>query len=85
MIRPTRHLDLDTCVLNVATRLAHRLRKDGPAKYGLLIDMIQDELGPQAKFQFPLAVGLLYLLGTVEYNEKADLLYRVGPDHGTAK
>ena len=85
MIRPTRHLDLDTCVLNVATRVAHRLRKDGPAKYGLLLDMIQDELGPPAKFQFPLAVGLLYLLGTVDYNEEADLLYRVEPDDGTGK
>jgi hypothetical protein len=82
MIRPTRHLDLDTCVLNVATRVARRLREHGPTKHGLLIDLIQDELGPAAKFQFPLAVSLLYLLGMLDYNEDGDLFYRVDPGHG---
>ncbi|KKM72178.1 hypothetical protein LCGC14_1423120 [marine sediment metagenome] len=84
MIRPTRHLDLNTCVLNVATKVADRLRREGPAKYALLLDAIQDELGSSAKIQFPLSVSLLYLLGVVEYDEKADVLFRVTPAQGSA-
>ncbi len=85
MIRPTRHLDLNTCVLNVATKIAGYLRSNGPAKYGLLLDAIQDELGPSARFQFPLSVSLLYLLGTVEYDEESDVLFAVDPTQGSAK
>lgn len=77
MIRPTRHLDLNTCVLNVATKVAKSLRDNGSTKYEPLLDAMQSELGESAKFQFPLAVSLLYLLGTVEYDEKADVLFRV--------
>jgi len=48
----------------------------------MMLDAIQDELGASAKFQFPLAVSLLYLLGVVEYDEKADVLFRVVRDEG---
>jgi hypothetical protein len=85
MIRPTRHLDLNTCVLNVATKVADRLRSDGPAKYEVLLDAVLDEFGASAKFQFPLSVSLLHLLGIVEYDEKADVLFRVEPLRGGAK
>lgn len=85
MIRPTRHLDLNTCVLSVATRVADRLRSDGAVKYDLLLDSIQDEFGASAKFQMPLAVSVLYLLGTVEYDDKTDVLFPVPPRRGNTK
>jgi hypothetical protein len=72
MITPTKYLKLDTCALNVAAHTIQLLLLNGPMKFDELRDRLEYELGEGARYEFPQAVGLLYLLERLEYSDESD-------------
>ena len=79
MLTPTRHLDLNTCVLNVSAMILRQLGDHGPTGYNFLVMNLQDELGKEVRFQVGPALSLLYLMGLVEYDDGSDTLFRNPP------
>ncbi len=75
MLRPTRHLDLNTCVVKASATILQQIQDHGPIKYEALILNLQDQLGENIRFQVGPSLGLLYLLGLVEYDDDSDVLY----------
>ena len=75
MITPTKYLDLDTCVLNVAAHTINLLLLNGPMKFEELRERLEFKLGEGAKYEFTEAVGLLYLLDRLEYSEESDAFH----------
>ncbi len=74
MIRPTKNMDLDLCVLNCAASIIEELSGEAAVKYDALAERLIGEHGDQARFQLPHALSFLFLLGTVEYFPEADSL-----------
>ena len=57
-----------------AASIIEELSGEAAVKYDLLAARLIGAHGEQARFQFPYALSLLYLLGTVEYLAEADSL-----------
>ena len=74
MIRPTRYLDLDACVINVAAHVLARLSVVSVMTYDELLKSVEISLTPRARNEFVLALDLLYLLGRISYHEETDTL-----------
>ena len=72
MIRPTKYLDLDACVVNIAAHVLSRLSSTNVMTYDELLKSVVTSLTPRAKNDFVLALDLLYLLGRVSYHEESD-------------
>jgi hypothetical protein len=71
MIRPAKHLNLNTCVLRVASKLLTRLQRDRICHFDELRDTLS-VLGEDADVVFLPTVHFLYLLGRVEYHPQTD-------------
>ena len=82
MIRPTKHLDLDTCILNVAAHALSILKGAGAMQYDGLLKMLQATLSKRIRFEFVLALDLLYLAGRIEYDEDTDAVVLVPTPEG---
>jgi len=80
MIRPTKYLDLESCVINVAAHILSRLSDVGVSTYDELLKSVETSLTPRAKSEFILALDLLYLLGRVSYQEETDTLCAIPPE-----
>ena len=81
MIQPTKYLDPDTSIIAVSTEVLEALRKQPALKYDELQGVVQSSLPDGARFNFPLALDLLYLLGLVDYFDDSDSIgatYSVG-------
>jgi ABC-three component (ABC-3C) system Middle Component 8 len=72
MIRPTKSMDLDVCLLNCSASIIEYLSKDAGMKYDALVSRLISQHGEQARFQFPYALSLLFMLGSVDYYAEAD-------------
>lgn len=72
MIRPTKYLDLNTCVIRVAAEMLALLKGAEAIKYAELLGRLQIELSDTVQFEFVAALDLLYLLGKVEYHADSD-------------
>jgi hypothetical protein len=71
MIRPAKHLNLNTCVLRAASRLLARLQRERLCSYSDLRASLVD-LDPDGDVVFLPTVHFLYLLGRVEYHSQTD-------------
>lgn len=71
MIRPAKHLNLNTCVLRAASRLLVRLQQDRVCRFSDLQASLAD-LGDDAEVVFLPTVNFLYLVGRVEYHPQTD-------------
>lgn len=71
MIRPAKHLNLNTCVLRAASRLLTRLKDERLCSYEELRRSLSD-LGPDADVLFLPTVHFLFLVGRVEYHVQTD-------------
>lgn len=80
MIRPTKYLDLDACVINVAAHMLTRLSAVNVLTYDELLKSVETTLTPRARNEFILALDLLYLLGRISYQEVTDTLCATLPD-----
>ena len=79
MIRPAKHLDLNTCVLRVASILLAKLQSVRVCTY-VDLETSLSEIGEDAEVTYVHAVHLLFLLGRVEYHPQTDSLEYVQPE-----
>lgn len=73
MIRPAKHLNLNTCVLRAASILLAKLQIDRVCSYENLKKRLHD-LNEDADAVFLPTVHFLYLLGRIEYHTQTDSL-----------
>lgn len=85
MIRPTKYLDLDACVINVAAHVLARLSAVNVLTYDELLKSVETTLTPRARNEFIIALDLLYLLGRISYQEDTDTLCGTLPDSRAEK
>lgn len=71
MIRPAKHLNLNTCVLRAAGLLLARLHVERVCDFEELRHSL-DDLGSDADVLFLPTVHFLYLLGRVDYHAQTD-------------
>lgn len=84
MIQPTKYLDLNTCVVGIAAEVLVSLRKNQFMRYDELLKLIQTKMSDAVRFNFPLSLDLLFLLGLIEYYEETDSLGVVGASEKAA-
>ncbi len=72
MIKPDRHTNPDTSVLNIGAFILKQLNKFYDISYDDLMKKVIESMGNEAKENFPYALNFLYLLGRLEYLETTD-------------
>jgi len=72
MLKPTKHLNLDTSVLYVSSLLLKWLSQRRLMSYTDLYRRLEHNLGSDARTVFLPTVSFLYLLNKIEYHEKTD-------------
>jgi hypothetical protein len=79
MIRPAKHLNLNTCVLRAASILLSNLQSTRVCTYTDLRASLS-MLGEDVDVTFIQAVHLLFLLGRVDYHPQTDSLEYIQPE-----
>jgi hypothetical protein len=74
MIRPTKYLNLNTCVLRIAAQILLELRDARIIPLDELDATIRSQIGDTARFNFIPALSFLFLLGKLDYDDKADVV-----------
>lgn len=72
MIRPTKYLDLNSCVLRVAAEILSILRDEGAVPLDELDGRVRRAVGNDARFTFLPGMSLLFLLGRMDYDGQTD-------------
>lgn len=72
MLKPTKHLNLDTSVLYVSSLLLKWLSKRRLITYADLYRRLEHTLGNDARTIFLPTLSYLFLLNKIEYHEKTD-------------
>jgi hypothetical protein len=72
MIKPDRHTNPDTSVINIGAFILQQLNSLYDISYDNLMKKVVDNIGEGAKENYPYAINFLYLLGKVEYIEQTD-------------
>ena len=74
MIRPTKHMDLNTCVLSVTAVILLELQRTKAIPLYELDETVQTQIDAYARINFIPALNLLFLLGIVDYDDKTDAI-----------
>ena len=74
MIRPAKHMDVNTCVLSVAASILSELQRTTAIPLDELDETIQTRISSIARLNFIPALNLLFLLGGIEYDDEADAI-----------
>lgn len=74
MIKPDKHTDLATSVLNVAGDIIKVLKKNKIARFDEVLTKITNERGKDVKPAFLLSLSFLYLTGKLKYHKNEDLI-----------
>jgi hypothetical protein len=74
MIRPTKHMDLNTCVISVVASILSELQQTKAIPLDELDESIQTRINDTARLNFIPALSLLFLLGRIDYDEEADAI-----------
>lgn len=74
MIRPSKYMDLDTCVLRVAALLLSELNSAKAISITELSEIVKVRLGDDAKYNFLPALNFLYLVDRVTYDIEDQLI-----------
>ncbi len=72
MIRPDKHMNPDISVINISSFILEQLSSFYDIGYDDLLRRVIDNMGVNAKENFPYALNFLYLLGKLEYLEDID-------------
>jgi len=72
MLKPTKHLNLDTSVLYVSSLLLKWLSKQRLMTYADLYHRLENHLGIDAQTVFLPTLSFLFLIKKIEYHEKTD-------------
>lgn len=78
MIRPTKHLNLDTCVLRAAAVLLSRLREERLCAFANLRTALA-AFGEDADPIFMPTLHFLFLLGRIDYHPQTDSFEYIEP------
>ncbi len=79
MIRPGKHLNLDLCVLRIATVVLSHLQRHRVESFQKLLQKVRDTAGEDAEVWFIPALDLLFLLGRINYLPQRDTVEYVAP------
>ncbi len=74
MIKPTKYLNLSTCIVRIASLIISTLLKDKVTSLSELEEKIIQHLGESSKFNFLSALNFLYLVGSIEYDDSNDAI-----------
>lgn len=72
MIKPDRHTNPDTSVLNISAFILGRLNSFYDISYDKLMAEVIGNVGEGAKENYPYALNFLYLLGKIQYIKATD-------------
>jgi hypothetical protein len=72
MIQPTKYLDLNVCVVGIAAEVLVALRSNQNMHYCELMGFVQSRMSDAARFNFSLALDLLFLFGLIDYHDDTD-------------
>jgi hypothetical protein len=72
MLKPAKHLNLDTSVLYVSALLLKWLSKQRLMTYADLYRRLENHLGVDARTVFLPTLSFLFLINKLEYHEKTD-------------
>ena len=72
MIKPDRHINPETSILNVSAFILNYLNKHYDISYDFLLSKIISNLGEQAKENYPYALNFLFILGKIKYISESD-------------
>ena len=72
MIKPERHTNPKSSILNISTVILSELNVFYSIQYDNLLNKITDTLGDEAKMNFPYALNFLFLLGKLNYEQTTD-------------
>ena len=72
MIRPTKYLDLNTCVLHIAAIVLSELQLSRAIPLDELDAIVRSRAGDAARFNFLPALSFLFLVGKLDYDDNAD-------------
>jgi len=78
MIRPAKHLNLNTCVLRAASRVLARLQGERICRFADLRASLSD-LGDDAEVVFLPTIHFLFLLGQLDYHPQTDCFEYLQP------
>jgi hypothetical protein len=78
LIRPTKYLDLNSCVLRVVAVILEELRKLPAISLNELESTVQSKAGENAKYNFLSALNFLYIIGKLDYDEESDAILNLG-------
>lgn len=74
MLRPTKYLDLKTCVLRLAALMLMELSASRALALPDLEARVLSEAGDAARLNLVSALNLLFLLGRIDYDDGADAI-----------
>jgi len=72
MIKPDRHTNPDTSVINISAFILKQLNAFYDVSYDDLMNKVVNNLGKQAKENYPYAINFLFILGKIIYAEQTD-------------
>jgi hypothetical protein len=72
MLRPTKHLNPRSSVLNVSAMMLKVLANQRTIRYQDLYERLHKKLGEDLRPVFVPALSFLFLLGRLDYHEKTD-------------
>ncbi|NBB81045.1 MAG: hypothetical protein GVY36_16650 [Verrucomicrobia bacterium] len=84
MIRPAKHLNLDSCVLRAAAVLLVRLREERICRFSDLRQSLEP-LGDDADPVFMPTVHFLFLMGRINYHPQTDSFEYLEPQGEEAR
>ncbi len=74
MIKPTKYTNINLSVIGLSAEIIKVLQSDSVQKYNQLLDRIIYKKGEEAKENFLLALGFLFLLGKIKYYKQEDVI-----------
>jgi len=74
LLKPRKHLNLDTSVLRVFSLILREMQKRGVWEFEKLRAFVVRRTGPDGDLSFLAALDLLFLLGRAEYHTKNDTI-----------
>ena len=72
MIKPDRHTNLDTSILNISASILVEFKGNSLITYDSLLKRMTKALGEDIKELFPYSLSFLFLLGKIEYHKESD-------------
>lgn len=85
MIKPGKHLNLNVCVVRIATIVLAHLQRYRVEGCTTLLRKVKDAAGDDAEVWFLPAIDFLFLLGRIDYRPKTDTFEYLAPKGKASK